>query len=371
MTSAPGTKIRVTGICTLDDSNPFNAQVPFTILMRSHDDIAVVEGPPLLSVRNLIILVGLLLVFVVILALWGWASDFRMRRHNASAAYIERRRGRILEDISGSRPLAEILEQITELVSFRLHGSPCWCQVADGAQLGNLPAKPGHLRVIEKEIPARSGPPLGKLFAGFQLRSNPEPEETEALSMAASLATLAIETRRLYSDLLHRSEYDQLTSVHNRFSMEKRLDAQIDEARQTASIFGLIYIDLDQFKQINDLYGHKIGDLYLQEVTLRMKCQLRTVDTLARIGGDEFVVLVPLVRNRAEVDEIAQRLERCFEKPFEVEDLALQGFASVGIAIYPEDGRTRDSLLHTADTAMYTFKYNRRKITSIASGTYR
>jgi len=133
----------------------------------------------------------------------------------------------------------------------------------------------------------------------------------------------------------------------------------------------LIYIDLDQFKQINDLYGHKIGDLYLQEVTLRMKCQLRTVDTLARIGGDEFVVLVPLVRNRAEVDEIAQRLERCFEKPFEVEDLALQGFASVGIAIYPEDGRTRDSLLHTADTAMYTFKYNRRKITSIASGTYR
>lgn len=368
---APGTKIRVTGICTLDDSNPFNAQVPFTILMRSHDDIAVVDGPPLLSVRNLIILVGLLLVFVIILALWGWASDFRMRRHNASAAYIERRRGRILEDISGSRPLAEILEQITELVSFRLRGSPCWCQVADGAQLGNLPSKPGHLRVIEKEIPARSGPPLGKLFAGFQLRSNPEPEETEALSMAASLATLAIETRRLYSDLLHRSEYDQLTSVHNRFSMEKRLDAQIDEARQTASIFGLIYIDLDQFKQINDLYGHKIGDLYLQEVTGRMKFQLRTVDTLARIGGDEFVVLVPMVRNRGEVDEIAQRLERCFEKPFEVEDMVLQGFASVGTAIYPEDGRTRDSLLHTADTAMYSFKYSRRKITSIASGAYR
>jgi len=366
-----GTKVRVTGICTLDDSNPFNAQVPFSILMRSHDDIAVVEGPPLLSIRNLIILVGLLLVFVVILALWGWASDFRMRRHNASAAYIERRRGRILEDISGSRPLAEILEQITELVSFRLQGSPCWCQVADGAQLGNLPPKHGHLRVIEKEVPARSGAPLGKLFAGFQARSNPEPEETEALSMAASLATLAIETRRLYSDLLHRSEYDQLTSVHNRFSMEKRLDAQIDEARQTASIFGLIYIDLDEFKQINDLYGHKIGDLYLQEVTMRMKCQLRTVDTLARIGGDEFVVLVPMVRNRGEVDEIAQRLERCFEQPFEVEDRSLQGSASLGLALYPEDGKTRDSLLHTADTAMYSLKYSRRKVTSIASGTYR
>jgi diguanylate cyclase (GGDEF)-like protein len=366
-----GTRIRVTGICTLDDSNPFNAQVPFTILMRTHDDISIVQGPPLLSIRNLVILVGLLLVFVVILALWGWASDFRMRRQNASAAYIERRRGRILEDISGSRPLAEILEQITELVSFRLQGSPCWCQVVDGAQLGNLPPKSGLLRVVEKEIPARTGPPLGKLFAGFQSRSNPEPEESEAMQMAASLATLAIETRRLYSDLLHRSEYDQLTSVHNRFSMEKRLDAQIDEARRMASIFGLIYIDLDQFKQINDLYGHKIGDLYLQEVSSRMKCQLRTVDTLARIGGDEFVVLVPLVRNRAEVDEIAQRLDRCFENPFEVEDMALQGFASLGIALYPEDGKTRDSLLHTADTAMYSLKYSRRKIASIESGTYR
>jgi diguanylate cyclase (GGDEF)-like protein len=365
-----GTKIRVTGICTLDDSNPFNAQVPFTIIMRSYDDITVVEGPPLLSVRNLVIVVGLLLVFVVFLALWGWASDFRMRRQNASAAYIERRRGRILEDISGTRPLAEILEQITELVSFRLQGSPCWCQVADGALLGNCPSKVGRLRIVEKEIPARSGPPLGKLFTGFHPRTQPEVVEGDALAMATSLATLAIETRRLYTDLLHRSEYDQLTGVHNRFFMEKRVDTQIEEARQKASIFGLIYIDLDQFKQINDVYGHKIGDRYLQEVAMRMKCQLRAVDTLARIGGDEFAVLVPIVRNRGDVEEIAERLERCFEKPFALEEMTLQGAASVGIALYPENGKTRDSLFHTADTAMYSLKHS-RKVTSISSGTYR
>jgi GGDEF domain-containing protein len=71
------------------------------------------------------------------------------------------------------------------------------------------------------------------------------------------------------------------------------------------------------------------------------------------------------------VDEIAQRLERCFEQPFEVEDRSLQGSASLGLALYPEDGKTRDSLLHTADTAMYSLKYSRRKVTSIASGTYR
>jgi diguanylate cyclase (GGDEF)-like protein len=366
-----GTKVRVTGICTLDDANPFDQQVPFTILMRSQDDIAVLAGPPLLSIQNLTLLVGLLIAFVFILALWGWASDFKMRRQNASAAYIERRRGRVLEDISGSRPLAEILEQITELVSFRLKGSPCWCQVADGALLGNCPAKLLNMRVIEKDIPARSGAPLGKLYAAFDPRTKPGVAEEEAMSMAASLATLAIETRGLYTDLLHRSEYDQLTSAHNRFSLEKRLDAQIELARQSAGIFGLIYIDLDQFKQINDLYGHKIGDRYLQEVAMRMKCQLRSVDTLARIGGDEFAVLVPIVRNRADVEDIAQRLERCFQKPFVVEEMTLQGFASLGTALYPEDGKTRDSLLHTADTAMYSLKHGRRQAASLASGSYR
>jgi diguanylate cyclase (GGDEF)-like protein len=227
------------------------------------------------------------------------------------------------------------------------------------------------MRVVEREIPARSGPPLGTLFTAFHPHSKPDAVEAEALSMATSLAALAIETRRLYSDLLHRSEFDLLTSVHNRFSLEKRLDTQIEEARHKAGIFGLIYIDLDQFKQINDLYGHKIGDQYLQEVAMRMKCQLRSVDTLARIGGDEFAVLVPIVRSRGDVEEIAGRLERCFEKPFAVEDMTLQGSASVGIALYPEDGKTRDSLLHTADTAMYSLKYRKRQPAPMASSAYR
>ena len=75
-------------------------------------------------------------------------------------------------------------------------------------------------------------------------------------------------------------------------------------------------MDLDDFKQVNDMYGHHVGDLYLQEVSLRMKRQLRPGDMLARLGGDEFAVLVRCVRNRADVEEIAQRLERCFDAPF-------------------------------------------------------
>ena len=357
-----GTRVRVTGICVLELSNPFIAQVPFNILLRSYDDIAVVANPSLLNVRNLIILVGLLLAVIIVVGIRGWALERNVRRQTSALAALEHRRGRILEDINGARPLAEILEQITELVAFQLQGAPCWCEVTDGARLGKCPPLLATRRVSQEKIPARSGPPLGAIYAAFDSTTKPSTTESEALSMAAGLASLAIETRRLYSDLLHRSEFDQLTDIHNRFSLEKLLDAQIDAARFEATIFGLIYIDLDYFKLVNDSHGHQAGDQYLQQVALRLKRQLRPHDRLARLGGDEFAALVPLVRSRAEVEEIAQRLERCLDDPFDVDGLALTGSASVGIALYPEDGVTRDELLNVADVAMYSAKNAKRQI---------
>jgi diguanylate cyclase (GGDEF)-like protein len=357
-----GSGVRVTGICIVDNSNPFSGDVPFDILMRTPDDIAVVAQPSIVTVRNLIILVGLLLAVVIVVVARGWAIEYKVRWQTAALAVIEQRRSRILEDINGSRPLAEVVEEITELVSFKLQGAPCWCQVADGAKLGNCPQKLAGLRVVQSEIPAHKGPPLGTLYAAFDLLAKPSADEPEALSMAVALTALAIETRRLYSDLVHRSEFDLLTDIHNRFSLDKYLDQQIEEARQDASIFGLIYIDLDWFKQVNDIYGHQSGDLFLQEVALRMKRQLRGGDMLARLGGDEFAALLPRVRSRARVEEIAQRLERCFDEPFVIEEHRLRGSASIGIALYPEDGATKDELLSAADAAMYAVKTARHEI---------
>ena len=357
-----GSMVRVSGVCVELSSNQRNGPVPFNILLRSFDDITVVARPSLLTVRNLILLVGVLLAVVFAVGARGWAIERRVRRQTASLALIEQRRSRILEDINGSRPLAEIVEEITELVSFKLRGAPCWCQIADGAQLGNRPRNLTGLRIVRNEIPAHTGPALGDLSAGFDALDKPRNNESETLSMAVALTALAIETRRLYSDLRHRSEFDLLTDIHNRFSLDKYLDRQIDETRQNAGIFGLIYIDLDKFKQVNDVYGHLVGDQYLQEVALRMKRQLRGVDMLARLGGDEFAVLLPRVRNRAKVEEIAQRLDRSFEEPFPIEGLVLHGSASVGIALYPEDGVTKDDLLSAADAAMYVAKKTRRRI---------
>jgi diguanylate cyclase (GGDEF)-like protein len=364
-----GSRVRVAGICVIVEANTINPgeEVPFNILMRSFDDIAVVASPSLLTVRNLGLLVGLLLVIVLAVGTRGWFLERRVRRQTTELAYIERRRSRILEDINGSRPLAEIIDQITELVSFKLKGAPCWCQVAGGALLGNCPKNLTGMRVLRQEIPSRSGPPLGELFAAFDPLNISRARESESFSMAAGLAALAIDTRRLYSDLLRRSEFDLLTDIHNRFSLDKCLDAEIEQARTHGTIFGLIYIDLDEFKQVNDLHGHHIGDLYLQQVAMRMKRQLRPHDTLARLGGDEFAVLVPIVRSRADVEEIALRLERSFDAPFPVEGAILHPAASVGIALYPEDAATKDALLSAADAAMYVSKNRKRQVQEMIS----
>jgi diguanylate cyclase (GGDEF)-like protein len=227
--------------------------------------------------------------------------------------------------------------------------------------MGNPPDEPHDLRIVRVEIEARSGPPLGTLYAGIEPTIPPEERENVALNNGSRLATLAIETLRLYSDLHRRSEIDTLTGILNRFSMHSRIDASIESAYQIARIFGLIYIDLDNFKPINDLYGHHVGDLYLQEVAARMKRQLRGGDVLARLGGDEFAALVAVVRNRSEIEHIVFRLDRCFEDAFVVEGHVLRGSASVGIALYPEDGTTRDELLNASDAAMYAAKSAKRE----------
>jgi len=366
-----GSRVRVTGICMAVQTNaidPIKVEVPFNILLRSFDDIAVIADPTWLNVRNLIYTIGLLVIVMLLAIGRGWSLERKVRRqtatlaaHTKAEAEMERRRSRILEDINGTEPLAGILERIAELVSFQLQDTPCWCEIANGPRLGRCPAETEGLRIVQKDIPARVGSPLGVIFAAFGPFAPPSSTEDEALLVGTRLATLAIETRRMNADLLHRSEYDLLTDIANRFSFERKLDNIIEEARQNAGVIGLIYIDLDDFKQVNDLYGHHTGDLYLQEIVSRMKRQLRTHDLLARLGGDEFAVLLPKVHSRAEIEEIAQRLKSCFNDPLVLGELTLQGSASFGIAAYPQDSATKDNLLSTADAAMYEAKNRKRK----------
>jgi diguanylate cyclase (GGDEF)-like protein len=353
-----GAMVRVTGVCTIPDLTAINpgGYVPFEILLRTPDDLEMIANPPLLTVRNLIILAGILLLVAALAMVWGLRQERKVNLQAAAMAQLEQRRSAILESINHARPLAEVLEQITELVSSSLNGAPCWIEVAAGATLGRKPGSSGT-PVVMHELAGQSGTVLGRIHAAC--KPTRPGARSQALEIGARLAVLAIETNRLYADLTYRSEFDALTDAHNRFSLDRALDEQVTRARANASIFGLIYLDLDDFKQVNDDYGHHVGDLYLQEIAARLKRQLRPGDMLARLGGDEFAILVPDAHSRRVVDEIARRLASCFATPVEAEEHSLSGSASIGIAVYPEDGATSDELLKTADAAMYVKKRTR------------
>lgn len=355
-----GARVRVTGICMLANADPFNGEVPFSIMMRSHDDISIVTNPPWLNVPHLIFLLGMLLAGFFSLGARSWHIQRKMRRHVGQLAYAEQRRSRILEDINALRPLPEILEQITELVSFNLKGAACWCESAAGAMIGNRNTHTisDSISVMEGEITAPTGVSLGRLFASV-CRGPEERSAQKVIDMGCGLAALAIGTAEMHSDLVHRSEFDQLTNTRNRFWLEKHFEELIETSHKEGGAFGLLYIDLNAFKQVNDYYGHHVGDLYLQEVAGRMKRQLRPGDFLSRLGGDEFAVLVTHVRGRSDLEEVAMRLKACFDRPFSGDNYSIDGSASIGLALYPEDGTTKDALLTAADAGMYTEKHAR------------
>ena len=368
-----GSRVRAAGVCFVDSGNHWRDRLWFDLRMRSLDDIAVLQPPSWWTTKRLAYMTTGLSAAILLAVIWVGMLDRRLRartaiwtRQSEEDAIRERRlarqeqqRSHILELISSSVPLPEVLREIQSMVSSRLFGASCWFElnIRDGSEL----TRPSGPEIVFEELFSREGTSLGLLLA-TPLRVTAESSEiSAALTAGARLAELAIDTRRLYSDLRHRSEHDLLTDIPNRFSMEKHLDRLMLRAERNEGIFGLIYVDLDKFKQINDRYGHRTGDLYLQEVTRRMKLQLRSDDVLTRIGGDEFIALVPILRSHADAEEIAARLEHCFDEPFELDGYTLLGSASVGLAVYPEDGATKEGLQRSADAAMYANKETRKR----------
>jgi diguanylate cyclase (GGDEF)-like protein/PAS domain S-box-containing protein len=181
-------------------------------------------------------------------------------------------------------------------------------------------------------------------------------QHRDTLSQAARLVALAVENHRSLERLLHQGHHDALTGLPNRLLLSDRLRQALARAQRTASQIALLCIDLDRFKYVNDTHGHDVGDLFLQQVSVRLAARFRASDTLARTGGDEFTAVIADVRDRGDVEKLASWLVTSLQTPFEVEGHTLYGGVSIGIALYPDDGSDADSLHRSADRAMYRAK---------------
>lgn len=158
------------------------------------------------------------------------------------------------------------------------------------------------------------------------------------------------------NQITQRAFYDPLTGLPNRALLFDRLTHAIRHSERTGGKMAVLFLDLDNFKPINDKCGHAIGDQVLVEAAKRFGAVLRTPDTLARLGGDEFVAILPDVCRRTDVEAIAQRLIDTLSEPVEVEELSFNLGVSIGIAFYPEHGADAGDLYRVADAAMYRAK---------------
>ncbi len=171
----------------------------------------------------------------------------------------------------------------------------------------------------------------------------------------ASTAALANSLTLANEELTQLALHDTLTGLPNRILLADRISQAMAKVAEQGGCFSLMFIDLDGFKPVNDAFGHHLGDRLLREVALRLRDQLRSQDTLARIGGDEFVLLVRL-SEPDDAPQVAARQVSLLSKSFRVDEHDLQISASVGIALYPGNGQTAEELLMNADAAMYHAK---------------
>lgn len=199
----------------------------------------------------------------------------------------------------------------------------------------------------------------GKLAGCIAVQSTADKSST-VISRAAALTTLALEHAGMYERLAFQAHHDSLTELPNRLLFQERLQQAFLRRRREDDKFAVLMIDLDRFKQINDAYGHRVGDLLLRQVGHRLLACIGPDDTAARLGGDEFVILVNQARSAAAVEALAGRIASAFEGLFDVLEHKLLLTCSVGFAIYPDDGRDAGVLVRNADTALYGAKSDGR-----------
>ena len=269
--------------------------------------------------------------------------------------------GVVVTDSRGTIVFANLpAEQMTGYRRAELVGSPIELLVPE--RFRNV-----HRRHRTRYYSGHAGPrPMGGAKHDFMVRRKDGREiaadialgavDTSEGSMIVSVIRDMTERKQLESALERRALHDPLTELPNRILFFDRLKQALLSARRERKQVALVMLDLDGFKEVNDVHGHAVGDAVLKEIGLRLSAQSRATDTAARIGGDEFAWVLPRVAGLAAVESKVRRGIRALEKPVQLERTQIAVAVSAGIALHPRDGKDLDTLMRHADSAMYSAK---------------
>lgn len=198
---------------------------------------------------------------------------------------------------------------------------------------------------------------LGALLASrTDDHSNFSAQEKELLHFVSNQIAAAVDRQQMMNRLHQLALYDSLTQLPNRALFEDRMRLALARARRKKGMLSLLYIDLDRFKEVNDNFGHAIGDLLLNQVARRLEKCLRACDTVARLGGDEFIILLENVGHEDHVDKVSDKIRSALNDEFQLESHRASIGLSIGVAHYPGHGNDMHSLMRHADSQMYKAK---------------
>lgn len=197
---------------------------------------------------------------------------------------------------------------------------------------------------------------LGTFALHFREPIAPTAKDLQLFDICTNLAGIAMESRASEEKIRYLAHYDGLTSLPNRFLFKEYLDLALRNAKRHGTKFAVLFLDLDKFKEINDTLGHDAGDQVLREIAGRLRDCLRHTDKIARMGGDEFYVLIEELRDGHYATDVAQKLLDAASRPVRIGDRDCRLSVSIGISIFPDDGTDELALLKNADSAMYRAK---------------
>lgn len=211
----------------------------------------------------------------------------------------------------------------------------------------------GLVKDIDMVCVGRDGMTFPAHFSGSAMY-----DENHALTGVIGIFTDVTQLKKAQYELIQMAHHDSLTGLPNRNLIFDRLEHTLQDAKRHNRIFALLYLDLDKFKKINDSMGHDVGDMVLKEVSSRLIKLLRSDDTVSRMGGDEFLVILNALQTPEDAKILTEKVVAGLAEPFTIGGVGHRLGVSVGISIFPYDGTTVETLIKKSDSAMYVSKHS-------------